>query len=456
MENQVIAVVPSKEKHIFTLTQDGSKEFKKPVQALAWLAEQGNGSRPTVLAIMGGAGQEFFTRLVDADFPVKRIPIYQLQQKLGVEPKASQEERASALMLFLKDIFGDKVNLIASENPNIFLGNDIGQHLFDISWMNCQPMINKVNELTAGRSTDYEKAKSVINWLANSRQYGEPSPLTAGKNMCESFSVSYGICHDSAYIGVAMLRLAGIPSRVIGPVKGARHNYVEFYSDGKWYGIDGTFCQPCGGERFALERSTLLTNYQILKFNQPKELISLEGWKGNYTDRTFQYSVKSIILITISKKNLLAQNEKTDWGELTYIKPFYEIANSRIMGAKVVAKNLYCDVYECSQSQEANQEISLPFGGNILVAGDRITYQNGKKTGEINNITAEPFLFEDFYITTTLPPGQYRFWYDAIAFVDININPGEKVTIQPESLIKSGDITNEQFNNFINYLKTVK
>ena len=358
---------------------------------------------------------------------------------------------------FIQNIFGGKVNFITSENPNNFLGNDIGQHLFDISWTNCQPMIDKVNELTVGKSANYEKAKSIIGWLANSRQYSEPSPLTSGKNMCESFSVNYGICHDSAYLGVAMLRLANIPSRVLGPVKGLSHNYVEFYSDGKWYGIDGTFCQPCGGERVALERSALFNIFQILKLNQPKELTSLEGWKGNYTGRTFQYSVKSVILITNSKKNLLAGNEKNEWGELTYINPFYETSNSRITGAKVIAKDLYCDFYECSRSQGANQEIYLPSGSNILVAGDRITYQNGKKIDEVNNITADqPFLFEDFYITTTLPPGQYQFWYGNIAFADIKINAGDKIEIKPDTLIKPSNITQNEFNNFITYLKTVK
>lgn len=357
---------------------------------------------------------------------------------------------------FIKDVFNNKINFIASENPDIFLGDYIGQYPFDNSWKTCQPMINEVNELTAEKSTDYEKAKAIINWLAKSRQYSEPSPLGDGKNICESFSVGYGICHDSAYIGVAMLRLANIPSRVLGPVKGLNHNYVEFYSAGKWYGIDGTFCKPCGGERFALERSALLNVSKTLKLDQPKEFTMPEGWEGNYTDRTFKYSVKSIILITNSKKNLLGENERVEWGELAYINPFFETSNSRINGAKVIAKDLYCDAYKCIKSQGANQEINLPSGSNILVAGDMIIYQNGQKKNEIKNGVFDPFIFKDFYITTTLPPGQYQFWYGNIAFVDIKIDTGGKIEIKPDTLIKPGSITQNDFDNFITYLKTIK
>jgi len=392
------------------------------------------------------------------------IPEEKREQESGgrpVEESVTQKDHYDNADALIKDVFGGRVNFIVSEDQNFFLENDIGQHAFDTSWVSCQPMIGKVNELTRGKSTDYEKAKSIINWLANSRQYSEPSPLTAGKNMCESFSVSYGICHDAAYLGVAMLRLADIPARVVGPVVGARHNYLEFYANGKWWGIDSTFCKPCG-ERIVLERSALLGVFRPIKFSQTKELISREGWRGSYTDRTFHYSVDSIILNAYSKKDLLTnfssyQEEKFEWGELTYIKPFYEISNSRITGAKVVAENLDCSVYHCGKSQGNTEEIYLPSGANILVAGDRITYKNGKKTEEINNITADqPFLFEDFYAITTLPPTQYRFWYGNIAFVDIKINSGEKVEIKPDMLIKSDNITQKEFNNFIAYLKTVK
>jgi len=105
MENQVAAIVPSKEKHIHILTEGRTKEFKTPAKALEWLVkqEQGNGSKPQVLAIMGGAGQEFFSRLVDMGMAVNRLPIYQLQENLGVQPKASPDERASALMLMWQE-----------------------------------------------------------------------------------------------------------------------------------------------------------------------------------------------------------------------------------------------------------------------------------------------------------------------------------------------------------------
>lgn len=363
-----------------------------------------------------------------------------------------------------RDVFGDKLNIIASEDPSFFIGDSIGQYVFDTSWISYQPMIEKVKELIEGKSTNYEKANSIVNWVIKSRNYKETS-LIEHKSIQDVFESDVGVCYDSAQLTVAMFRLAGIPSRVVSI---RIHSYVEFYSNGKWLGVDSTFCvdsNNCLGDRIMTEKTSILNSFKYIKLKQPVEVIKRE----HHTDRVFYYLVDSIILSVKSKKDLLSdfssiendggyRKEKIEWGELTFIYPFYGFPGYDYIGAKLEAKNFQCDEYDCGEMKGISERISM-VPSIFVVASKMAIFENERKVEESNNVvSSQPFLFEDYYITAPLPPGEYRFWYQSpkIAYVDIEIKPGEKVTIKPESLLKPGDITSEQFNKFINYLKTVK
>ncbi len=59
----------------------------------------------------------------------------------------------------------------------------------------------------------------------------------------EAFALKKGVCQDYAHIAIALLRRAGIPARyAAGFIEGdgETHAWVEYYSDGIWYGIDPT------------------------------------------------------------------------------------------------------------------------------------------------------------------------------------------------------------------------
>lgn len=91
----VIAVVPSKQMRVYVSGRGAA--FPDPGRFIAWLDSQRNGSSPTVLGVMGGPGQELFSRIQDMGISVSRLPFYRMKVIAGVEPKASEEDRIAAL-----------------------------------------------------------------------------------------------------------------------------------------------------------------------------------------------------------------------------------------------------------------------------------------------------------------------------------------------------------------------
>ncbi|MBI4121225.1 MAG: transposase [Parcubacteria group bacterium] len=73
------------------------RDFKDAALCVQWLEKRKNGGSPTIISIMGGPGEPFLIGLADRNFSVQRIPVFRLQQATGLEPKASPEDRASAL-----------------------------------------------------------------------------------------------------------------------------------------------------------------------------------------------------------------------------------------------------------------------------------------------------------------------------------------------------------------------
>lgn len=100
MESQVIAVVPSKGRHVDVLDSLGhSVTLEKPHQFIPWLRkQQATGNEITTVCYMGGPGRGLYVSIQAIGIPVQQIPIYRVQQVVGLEPKASGQQRANALL----------------------------------------------------------------------------------------------------------------------------------------------------------------------------------------------------------------------------------------------------------------------------------------------------------------------------------------------------------------------
>jgi len=100
METQVVAVVPSKERHVDVLDSlDYSATLKKPHQLIPWLRkQQATGNEIIALCYMGGSGRGLYGRIKKIGIPVQQVPISRVQKGVGLAPKASGQERANALL----------------------------------------------------------------------------------------------------------------------------------------------------------------------------------------------------------------------------------------------------------------------------------------------------------------------------------------------------------------------
>lgn len=145
-------------------------------------------------------------------------------------------------------------------------------------------------EEAGDRSEPLERALRLENWVSGRMT------IDAGIAFAPSSEVvrnARGTCTEYAVLLAAMLRAAGIPSRVLmGYVylNGAwgGHAWVEARLDGSWFGLDAAVNGPCLADaaRFALARSSLNDGLGEL-------LSSGQGLFGNLRVTVLDYTLKS-------------------------------------------------------------------------------------------------------------------------------------------------------------------
>lgn len=99
-----------------------------------------------------------------------------------------------------------------------------------------------VEEIVNGKSTTRAKARAINTWIADNLDYKEPDrgagdPIQG--SAYKAFDRGYAVCAGYSTLTATMLRMAGIPSRVVISTE-ANHAWVEYYDKGKWHIIDST------------------------------------------------------------------------------------------------------------------------------------------------------------------------------------------------------------------------
>jgi transglutaminase-like putative cysteine protease len=124
-----------------------------------------------------------------------------------------------------------KMDFIGSDDPEDFLG-ELKLPLISISSKEELSIIQaKVDEITRGLYSDREKAEAIAMWVSQSRRYESP-PFMEDLHLPSLFDVYNmvnGSSNEASLITAAMLRMAGIPSRVVIPQSHAIIN--------GWYGF---------------------------------------------------------------------------------------------------------------------------------------------------------------------------------------------------------------------------
>ncbi|HHX74179.1 MAG TPA: transglutaminase domain-containing protein, partial [Firmicutes bacterium] len=116
-------------------------------------------------------------------------------------------------------------------------------------------IVSLAGKITAGLSTDWEKARAITTWTATAIKYDDKA-ATRNSGALAALQSRTGVCEDYAKLSVALARAAGIPARVVYgytdsgskwpaegafSLKGYRHAWVEYYLAGRgWVPADPT------------------------------------------------------------------------------------------------------------------------------------------------------------------------------------------------------------------------
>lgn len=124
-------------------------------------------------------------------------------------------------------------------------------------------LISLAEEITAGCTTEYEKAKAIFYWVATNMWYGvKPSEKTYNNQLERILDTRVGKCGEYCTLTIALLRAVGIPARMetgnVFNVAYGPHAWVFAYADGRWIFMDPTFASL---NRYDYGKYSEQTNY---------------------------------------------------------------------------------------------------------------------------------------------------------------------------------------------------
>lgn len=420
---------------------------------------------PAIVLVLAGAASYFFlsqgTSRLPAVAPIETvsIPVNATSSKYCLDGQCWEANGAS----IFRELFGTRLNAVASNTPADYLGPVVSGFYFDDQWLTaCQPLRQKVDELVSGKTTDSGKALAMANWVTRSGRYGG----AVSHSICDLFSARTGVCADAAALSTAMLRIAGVPARVVDPKTNSElgaHEYTAVFADGKWMAIDATFG---GGERRIFEPTAILNSLTYHKFDKPREIV-IPGFNDSSSSGFSYYLTDGVFSLTHVKSDLISEgsSKKVEpYGTMEYIKPKYSSQDLGYVGnAILIAKDLQCDYYECRRSPGAETEILLPQAYTMLKVSKIMHVANGKIGQELNDgLTTGVDLLWDYHVLAAYPAGSYRFVYKSsnldqvLAYYDFELPSSGNVAITPDKLSKGSGISDVEFNGFIAYLKGVQ
>ncbi|MCX7926554.1 MAG: hypothetical protein N2606_00210 [Candidatus Omnitrophica bacterium] len=180
---------------------------------------------------------------LDADPADKRnTKIGQLTIKIQEDRETYSEyknENTTGVTLADRDTTSSQESSSTVSNFNNSYPPEMQQYLLPV---NSTAIQAKANELILGKTTDYEKAKAIYDWVNNNKGYAFYYNTSKGAE--GMLNASSGNCCDLAHLLVALFRAAGLPARY-------KHNtactfssgtyghvWPQVYVDGKWIDAD--------------------------------------------------------------------------------------------------------------------------------------------------------------------------------------------------------------------------
>ena len=114
------------------------------------------------------------------------------------------------------------------------------------------------DQITAGLTSDYDKARAICKWIADNIAYNHDEPEITSEALLLQLDADYtleqrrGICGGFTALTKSMMWAAGIPCVSVKGRGGASnsmglpgyHSWNEVYADGRWFPVDNTWdCQ---------------------------------------------------------------------------------------------------------------------------------------------------------------------------------------------------------------------
>lgn len=145
---------------------------------------------------------------------------------------------------------------VASKKITVQLSSDNAPYLCPSQYVwytEYTDAVAKSYEICEGIDSDYEKMKALYNYVSKNVNYDYIKALTINSSSAgvgylpdvdETLSSGMGICFDYSALLACMLRVQGIPVKlVIGNLlpTSQKHAWNQVYVDGSWYLLDATF-----------------------------------------------------------------------------------------------------------------------------------------------------------------------------------------------------------------------
>jgi len=211
--------------------------------------------REEAFQMPSGSGDMVYTLVIEPSFD-NLIPALDYPYRvLGVEGLSANAYMATGNTLRLSREINRTIRVKVSSSKSLYLEDDPGDYMripLDIS-LNLKRL---AEELSANAKTDMEKLRSVVQHFSKGYSYTLKLEKYEGDPLDYFVFVSKkGNCEYYASATALLLRLMGVPARVVGGYKGAlwnqyggyhivtnsmAHVWVEAYVEGRWLKVDTT------------------------------------------------------------------------------------------------------------------------------------------------------------------------------------------------------------------------
>ena len=172
--------------------------------------------------------------------------VYPLKGSLEEVPLQLGE--GSYAVKILKNIEGNKYQVIGSESIFSLGTPTYLESAQPVYWSASYKLKELSGDLKLGSMTDIEKIETVYQFITRSIEY-DYDKINTLKNdyvpvIDDTIVSGKGICYDYSALFAALMRLNGIPAKLIKGYRSdlsAYHAWNEVIIDGKWYLIDTTY-----------------------------------------------------------------------------------------------------------------------------------------------------------------------------------------------------------------------